>query len=91
MAKFSPRLVPTTPLSRRRWRVLIYNNHFHRRTEVVKWLQEATEQGPEQVEEICSVCEEDGRAVCFLGSKSRCHEVASALRLHGLQVEVDDF
>lgn len=91
MAKFSPRLVPTTPSSRRRWRVLIYNNHFHRFEDVVKWLQEATEHSRELIEEICSVCEEDGRAICFVGSKARCHEVASTIRSHGLQVEVDDF
>ena len=52
---------------------------------------ENTGHDKEQVVEICSVCEEDGRAVCLLGSRARCQEVASALRLNGLQVEVDDF
>lgn len=91
MAKFSPRLVRGTPLSRRRWRVLIYNNHFHRFDDVVAWLQEATEQEHQQILEICRVCEEDGRAICFLGSKAACHEVAASIRRRGLQVEVDDY
>ena len=91
MAKFSPRLVRSAPQTRRRWRVLIYNNHFHRFDDVVSWLMEHTGHDKEQIVEICAVCEEDGRAVCLLGSRVRCHEVASALRLHGLQVEVDDF
>lgn len=95
MPKFSPKLVRSggadAPRGRRKWRVLLYNNHFHRFDDVVLWLQRSTGCDASFGEEICQVCQEDGRAVCFVASRAKCHEVASTLRLKGLQVEVDDF
>ena len=97
MAKFSPRFArsedagPTTSGARRKWRVLLYNNNFHRLNDVVAWLQSATGCKEEFALEICGVCQEDGRSICYQGSRAKCHEIASSLRLRGLQVEVDDF
>lgn len=95
MPKFSPKLVRSESADaargRRKWRVLLYNNHFHRFEDVVRWLQESTGCVSHFAAEICHVCQEDGRAVCYVASRAKCHEVASALRLKGLQVEVDDF
>lgn len=94
MAKFSPRLVrgQGSPLSaERQWRVLLYNNHYHRFADVVQWLGHHAGCSEAFASEICGVTQEDGRAVCFVGSREACHEVAAGLRLRGLQVEVDDF
>ena len=41
--------------------------------------------------QICHVCEDQGRAVCFQSLKEECHQVAARLRSKGLQVEVDDY
>lgn len=94
MAKFSPRLVRSKGKpdpSRRSWRVLIYNNHFHRFVDVVAWLGQYANCSEEFAAEVCNVAQEEGLSVCFLGSREACHEVAAGLRLRGLQVEVDDF
>lgn len=91
MPKFSPKLVHTEPAGRRKWRVVLYNNHFHRLDDVVLWLTRTTGYDEAFAHEICQVCQGDGRSVCFVASRARCHEVAATLRLKGLQVEVDDF
>jgi hypothetical protein len=95
MAKFSPRFErtegPKPAQGRRKWRVILYNNNFHRLENVLQWLQEATGCSEDLAVEVCGVCQEDGRAVCYQGSRAKCHDIAATLRLHGLQVEVDDF
>ena len=94
MPKFSPRLLRTESTAakgRRKWRVLLYNNNFHRLEDVVTWLQRSTGCAADFAVEICEVCQEDGRSVCYQGSRAKCHEVAATLRLRGLQVEVDDY
>lgn len=94
MDPFSPELTErkskkSTP--RNRWRVIIYNNARHRFDDVVGWLQEYAQHPSEFAIEVCHVCEGQGRAVCFQGAREECHRVATALRVHGLQAEVDDY
>lgn len=93
MSNFSPELTPSAAgrSGAKRWRVILYNNNFHRLDDVVAWLQETTGCGEEFAALICNTCHEQGRAVCFQESKEKCHQVASSLRLRGLQVEVDDY
>lgn len=74
-----------------RWRVVLYNDHRHRLDDVCTWLQDYTECESEFAIEICHVCHDQGRAVCFQGSKEECRQVTAELRAHGLQVEVDDY
>lgn len=94
MQEFSPRLIRSSkpkPGLVRRWRVLIYNNNFHRADDVVSWLMKYTACDDPLAIEICEVCQEDGRAVCFTGTKQECTEVSRGLRSRGLQIEIDDF
>ena len=94
MQDFSPRFV-RSPVPKKgltqRWRVLIYNNNFHRGDDVLSWLVKATGCDAPLAIRICEVCEEDGRAVCYTGSKEDCQRIGDALRSHGLQIELDDF
>lgn len=94
MSHFSPELgspKKKKPSEKARWRVILYNDNRHKFDDVVTWLKENAGCDSEFAIKICHVCQDQGRAVCFQGSKLACHEVASALRNRGLQVEVDDF
>jgi ATP-dependent Clp protease adapter protein ClpS len=79
------------PVEAARWRVIIYNDNRHNFDEVVTWLKDNAGCDSEFAIKICHVCQDQGRAVCFLGEKSACLEVTDALRKLGLQVEVDDY
>lgn len=94
MGPFSPEL--TERKSKKssttsRWRVILYNDSRHKFDDVVGWLQKYAEYHSEFAIEVCHVCEEQGRAICFLGPRDECHRVTNALRGHGLQAEVDDY
>lgn len=94
MSHFSPELGASDEKAKSpegRWRVILYNDNRHKLDDVATWLKEAAGCDSEFAFKICHVCQDQGRAVCFQGSKQDCHEVTAALRLHGLQVEVDDF
>ena len=92
MSQFSPRLGTSTAerlASSERWRVILYSDSRHEFDDVVFWLESMTNCDTDFAYQICHVCEDQGRAVCYQGSKSSCHEVAAAMRSKGLQVEVD--
>lgn len=94
VSNFSPELTRASRPPRsgnQRWRVILYNNNFHRLNDVVVWLQDATGYEREFNLKVCHTCHDLGRAVCFQGSRERCHDVVADLRRRGLQVEVDDY
>ena len=94
MSHFSPEIgeSETKPENReKRWRIVLYNDNRHKFDDVVSWLTETTACKSEFAMEICHVCQDQGRAVCFQGEKFACHEIAALLRRQGLQVEVDDY
>lgn len=94
LSHFSPELGSSKskkPDKSSRWRVILYNDNRHKFDDVVEWLQNNAGCESEFAIKICHVCQNQGRAVCFQGGKGACHEVAAALRNHGLQVEVDDY
>lgn len=93
MERFSPELSAEKKPSDapQRWRVILYNNNRHRFDDVVGWLEKATGCSYEFAIEICHVCQDQGRAVCFQGPKAACREVTEFLREQRLQVEVDDY
>lgn len=75
----------------RNWRVILYNDHVHKFDDVVLWLQKATGCSHEVASHVTHTAHTQGRAVCYEGTREKCHRVAAQLRSHGLQVEVDDF
>ena len=93
MGRFSPELDKSEAPknAEKNWRVILYNNNRHKFDDVVTWLQDTAGCDMKFAIKICHVCENQGRAVCFQGDKAACHEVATTLRSHGLQVEVDDY
>ena len=93
VSQFSPELGESgsSRTSGERWRVILYNDNRHKFDEVVSWLQDTAGCASEFAIKICHVCQDQGRAVCFQGSKQACRQVTTTLRAHGLQVEVDDF
>ena len=94
MSNFSPELGAITtkrPSKGAKWRVVLYDNHKHKLDDVVFWIESAAGCDTEFAYEICNVCEDQGRAVCFQGDREDCRRVAADLRLKGLQVEVDDY
>lgn len=94
VSNFSPELDKASKsLSKgaREWRVILYNNNYHRFDDVVAWLQAATGCSEEFAIMVCNTCHQQGRAVCYQGPKEQCHEVATNLRQRKLQVEVDDY
>lgn len=74
----------------RAWRVILYNDNHHKFDDVVLWIQKATGCSHEVATQITHTAHTQGRAVCYEGTKEKCHKVAGYLRSHGLQVEVDD-
>lgn len=71
------------------WNVILYNDDYNTRDNVVLWLQKATGCSLERASEIMITANNTGRAICFGGDKDKCQEVAGFLRGKGLQVEVD--
>lgn len=95
MSQFSPELglpkTTTRAATNDRWRVILYADSRHQFDDVVFWLETATDCDTDFAYQICHVCEDQGRAVCFQSLKDDCHQVATRLRSKGLQVEVDDY
>ena len=91
---FSPELDPPTsrrPAQATQWRVILYHDARHQFDDMVNALEQATACQFDFAIEICHVCQDQGRAVCFQGDKDACHEIAEALRALNFQVEVDDY
>lgn len=74
----------------RGWRVILYNDDFNTRDNVVLWLQKATGCSLEIAGQVMDTAHRTGRAICFEGEKEKCQKVAGYLRGCGLHVEVDD-
>ncbi len=94
VSQFSPEVgspESKRPARPKRWRCIIYHDNRYKFDEVVTWLQDLVGCKPEFAIRVCDVCQNQGRAVCFQGSKERCHEITAALRSRGIQAEVDDF
>ena len=75
-------------LELRGWRVILYNDHFNRKDDVVLWIQKATGCNLETAEHVTEVAHSTGRAVCYTGAKEKCQQVATYLRGKTLQVEI---
>jgi len=71
------------------YRVILYNDETHGIEEVVEQVVKATACEIEQAVHITLEAHHKGRAVCFKGERSKCHEVARVLREIRLQCEVD--
>ena len=72
----------------RGWRVVLYNDNFNRRDDVVLWLQKATGCNLQSAEHIMMTAHTTGRAICFSGGKDKCAQVAAYLQGKTLQVEI---
>lgn len=73
----------------RGWNVILYNDNFNTRDNVVMWLQKGTGCSLEVAEHVMVTAHTTGRAIAFSGAKEKCQQVANYLRGKGLQVEVD--
>lgn len=71
------------------YRVVLYNDETHNMDEVVEQLIKATACEVDKAIHITLEAHRKGRAVCFKGERSKCHEVARILREIRLQCEVD--
>lgn len=71
-----------------KYSVILYNDDWHGFDEVILQLQKATECSLVEAARITYEAHQRGRAVCFRGSRERCHRVAGVLREIRLQVEV---
>jgi ATP-dependent Clp protease adapter protein ClpS len=71
------------------YRVVLYNDEWHGIDEVIEQVMKACEVGVEQAYQITMEAHYKGRAVCYRGSRERCHKVAKVLREIRLQCEVD--
>jgi ATP-dependent Clp protease adaptor protein ClpS len=94
MNQFSPELVTTVtaqPIATRRWRAILYTGRRHQFDDIAFWLESMTNCTTDFAYEICNVCREHGRAVCYQGNRAECHDLVAKLRAKGLQVEVDDY
>lgn len=71
------------------YRVILYNDDHHYQHEVAEQLQKATEYPMSRCWDIMMEAHRKGRAICYHGSRERCHRVARILREISLQCEVD--
>lgn len=80
----------TTPgSSGEAYRVILYNDDFHGQDEVVEQLYKATKYPIVKCWAIMMEADRKGRAICYHGSRERCHQVTKVLREIRLQCEVD--
>jgi len=71
------------------YRVIIYNDDHHGQDEVTTQLHKATGYTWEKCFAIMVEAHTRGRAVCYRGSREKCHNVTRILREIRLQCEVD--
>jgi ATP-dependent Clp protease adapter protein ClpS len=71
------------------FRAILYNDNWHGMDEVVLQIQKATGCDLPQAAAVMIEAHCRGRAVCFKGSRERCHKVCRVLREIRLQCEVD--
>ena len=70
-------------------RVILYNDDWHPMDQVVEQVKKACECGQLRAIKITLEAHNKGRAVCYKGSRDKCHKVARVLREIRLQCEVD--
>lgn len=71
------------------FRVILYNDDYHGQDEVAEQLQKATEYSMLKCWAIMMEAHAKGRAICYHGTREKCHHVAKVLREIRLQCEVD--
>ncbi len=71
------------------YRVILYNDDYHDQDEVAEQLQKATQYSMAKCWVIMMEADRKGRAICYHGSRNKCHEVTKVLREIRLQCEVD--
>lgn len=71
------------------YRVILYNCDCHSAEEVAIQLHKATQYPPMQCWAIMLEADKKGRAICYRGSREKCHRVTRVLREIRLQCEVD--
>lgn len=71
------------------FRVILYDDDFHGMEEVAAQIHRATDYPPLQCWAIMLEAHNKGRAICYRGSREKCHTVTRVLREIRLQCEVD--
>lgn len=71
------------------YRVILYNDDYHGVDQVTAQLIKATGYAYERCVMIMWEAHTRGRAVCYHGTREKCHEVVRVLREIHLQCEVD--
>lgn len=71
------------------YRVILYDDDHHGQDEVAAQLQKATEYSMLKCWAIMMEAHSKGRAICYHGTREKCHQVAKVLREIRLQCEVD--
>lgn len=71
------------------FRVILYDDDHHAVDEVASQIHKATQYPPLQCWAIMLEAHHKGRAICYRGSREKCHRVAKVLREIRLQCEVD--
>ena len=72
-----------------KFRVVLYDDDYHDVEEVASQLQKATQYSAQKCWAIMLEAHNKGRAICYHGSREKCHDVARVLREIRLQCEVD--
>ena len=72
-----------------KFRVILYDDDYHDVEDVAAQLQKATQYSAQKCWAIMLEAHNKGRAICFHGSREKCHGVARVLREIRLQCEVD--
>jgi ATP-dependent Clp protease adaptor protein ClpS len=71
------------------YRVILYNDDWHAFEDVIEQVVKACECSLAEAERITVEAHRKGRAVCYRGSREKCHKAARVLREIRLQCEVD--
>jgi ATP-dependent Clp protease adaptor protein ClpS len=71
------------------WIVILYNDDWHSVDEVIDIVQQATGCSLDDAVTITYRVHNEGRAICFSGSKEECDKVAAIIATIRLQVETD--
>ena len=90
-------IVEDAPLERRTppgdgkagFRVILYNDEYHDQEEVSSQIHKATQYAMPKCWAIMMEAHAKGRAICYHGTREKCHSVARVLREIRLQCEVD--
>jgi ATP-dependent Clp protease adapter protein ClpS len=71
------------------FRVILYDDDYHGQEEVAEQLHKATEYPLLKCWAIMMEANNKGRAICYNGTRQKCHHVTKVLREINLQCEVD--